>query len=105
VVVLTDATKVEQPKGLLKVRKTEYGMTQLMLGLAVKVEGVGDPQSTPLLRVARVGVLSAGACPCFGAVQGQYERRQGSAFAFDELNPYVLLLDGSPQVNFSSLTA
>jgi outer membrane protein OmpA-like peptidoglycan-associated protein len=42
VVVLTDATKVEEPKGLFKVRKTQYGVTELMPGLAVKVEGVGD---------------------------------------------------------------
>ena len=41
-VVLTDDTKVEQPKGLLKVRKTDMGMAVLVPGLAVQVEGVGD---------------------------------------------------------------
>ena len=41
-VVLTDDTKVEQPKGLLKVRKTNMGMAALVPGLAVQVEGVGD---------------------------------------------------------------
>jgi OmpA-OmpF porin, OOP family len=41
-VVLTDDTKVEQPKGLLKVRKTNMGMAVLVPGLAVQVEGVGD---------------------------------------------------------------
>src|SRR5262249_13403061 len=44
-VVLTDETKVVQPKGLLKVRKQEMGMTALMPGLKVEVEGVGDSQS------------------------------------------------------------
>lgn len=41
-VVLTDDTKVEQPKGLLKVRKTDMGMAVLVPGLSVQVEGVGD---------------------------------------------------------------
>ena len=41
-VVLTDDTKVEQPKGLLKVRKQEMGMAVLVPGLSVQVEGVGD---------------------------------------------------------------
>ena len=41
-VVLTDDTKVEQPKGLLKIRKTDMGMAVLVPGLAVQVEGVGD---------------------------------------------------------------
>jgi OOP family OmpA-OmpF porin len=44
-VVLTDETKVVQPKGLLKVRKQEMAMTALMPGLKVEVEGIGDPQS------------------------------------------------------------
>ena len=41
-VVLTDDTKVEQPKGLLKIRKTDMGMAVLVPGLAVQVEGVSD---------------------------------------------------------------
>lgn len=41
-VVLTDDTKVQQPKGLLKVRKQEMGMAALVPGLSVEVEGVGD---------------------------------------------------------------
>jgi OOP family OmpA-OmpF porin len=41
-VVLTDDTKVEQPKGLLKIRKQEMGMAALVPGLSVEVEGVGD---------------------------------------------------------------
>jgi outer membrane protein OmpA-like peptidoglycan-associated protein len=42
VVVLTDDTKIEQPKGLLKVRKQQMGVTALVPGLSVEVEGVGD---------------------------------------------------------------
>ena len=45
VVVLTDDTKVVQPKGLLKVRKQEMGFTALMPGLKVEVEGTGDAQN------------------------------------------------------------
>lgn len=44
-VVLTDDTKVVQPKGLLKVRKQEMGMAALMPGLKIEVEGIGDPQN------------------------------------------------------------
>lgn len=44
-VVLTDQTKVLQPKGLLKVRKQEMGMTALIPGLKIQVEGIGDEQS------------------------------------------------------------
>ena len=43
-VVLTDDTKVEQPKGLLKVRKQQMGMAALVPGLSVQLEGVGDAQ-------------------------------------------------------------
>jgi OmpA-OmpF porin, OOP family len=43
-VVLTDDTKVEQPKGLLKVRKQQMGMAALVPGLSVELEGVGVAQ-------------------------------------------------------------
>jgi outer membrane protein OmpA-like peptidoglycan-associated protein len=42
VVVLTDDTKIEQPKGLLKVRKTQMAVTALVPGLSIELEGVGD---------------------------------------------------------------
>ena len=45
VVVLTDNTSVVQPKGLLKLRKEEMGVTALMPGLKIEVEGVGDAQN------------------------------------------------------------
>jgi OmpA-OmpF porin, OOP family len=41
VVVLTDDTKVEIPKGLLKVRHSEQAITALIPGLKVAVEGTG----------------------------------------------------------------
>ena len=41
VVVLTDSTKVQQPKGLLKLRHSEQAVTALMPGLKIEVEGVG----------------------------------------------------------------
>src|SRR5690348_6581915 len=37
-VVLTDDTKIEQPKGLLKVRKSQMAVTALVPGLSVEVE-------------------------------------------------------------------
>ena len=45
IVVLTDNTKVQQPKGLLKIRKSEMGVTALMPGLRIQVEGIGDAES------------------------------------------------------------
>ena len=42
VVVLTDETKVQQPKGLLKLRHSEQAVTALIPGLKIEVEGTGD---------------------------------------------------------------
>jgi outer membrane protein OmpA-like peptidoglycan-associated protein len=42
IVVLTEATKVEQPKGLLKLRHSEQAVTALIPGLKIEVEGTGD---------------------------------------------------------------
>jgi OOP family OmpA-OmpF porin len=42
VVVLTDETKVEQPKGLLGIRRSEQAVTALIPGLKVEVEGTGN---------------------------------------------------------------
>ena len=41
VVVLTDATKVGTPKGLLKIRHSEQSVTALIPGLKIEVEGTG----------------------------------------------------------------
>jgi OmpA-OmpF porin, OOP family len=41
VVVLTDATKVEIPKGLLKLRHSDQAVTALIPGLKIEVEGTG----------------------------------------------------------------
>lgn len=41
VVVLTDTTKVQIPKGLLKIRKSEQAVTALLPGLRIEVEGTG----------------------------------------------------------------
>jgi outer membrane protein OmpA-like peptidoglycan-associated protein len=43
-VVLTDGTKVQQPKGL-GLRKKQMSVTVLIPGLKISVEGVGDAQS------------------------------------------------------------
>lgn len=45
VVVLTDSTKVEQPKGVFKLERERMAFTALIPGLKVEVEGVGDEQS------------------------------------------------------------
>jgi OmpA-OmpF porin, OOP family len=42
VVVLTDETKVEQPKGLLGLRRSEQAVTALIPGLKIEVEGTGN---------------------------------------------------------------
>src|SRR5580700_7345223 len=44
VVLLTDATKVQQPKGL-GLRKKQMSATVLIPGLKISVDGVGDAQS------------------------------------------------------------
>src|SRR5271155_690279 len=44
VVVLTDATKVQQPKGV-GLRKKEMSVTVLIPGLRIFVDGIGDAQS------------------------------------------------------------
>src|SRR5208282_1845348 len=44
VVVLTDATKVQQPKGI-GLRKKEMSVTVLIPGLRIFVDGIGDAQS------------------------------------------------------------
>jgi OmpA-OmpF porin, OOP family len=41
VVVLTDATKVGTPKGLLRIRHSEQSVTALIPGLRIEVEGTG----------------------------------------------------------------
>jgi OOP family OmpA-OmpF porin len=41
VVVLTDETKVQIPKGLLKIRHSDQAITALIPGLKIEVEGVG----------------------------------------------------------------
>jgi len=41
VVVLTDTTKVQIPKGLLKLRHTDQAITALIPGLKINVEGTG----------------------------------------------------------------
>jgi OOP family OmpA-OmpF porin len=43
VVVLTDSTKVQQPKGL-GFRKKQMEVTALIPGLKISVDGIGDPQ-------------------------------------------------------------
>jgi hypothetical protein len=43
-VVLTDNTKVQQPKGI-GLRKKEMSVTVLIPGLKISVDGVGDAQS------------------------------------------------------------
>ena len=45
IVILTDSTKVEQPKGVFKLEKERMAFTALLPGLKVEVEGVGDDQS------------------------------------------------------------
>jgi outer membrane protein OmpA-like peptidoglycan-associated protein len=45
VVVLTDDTKVQQPKGVFKLEKERMAFSALIPGLKVEVEGVGDEQS------------------------------------------------------------
>jgi len=81
VVVLTDDTKVMQPKGLLKVRKQEMGVTALMPGLKIQVEGVGDAQNRVVANTIKFSnddlktaeAIQAGLVPTEKAVQTNKE--------------------------------
>jgi OOP family OmpA-OmpF porin len=42
VVVLTEDTKIEQPKGLFKVRNEKMEVTALVPGLSIQLQGLGD---------------------------------------------------------------
>lgn len=44
-VVLTEQTKVQIPKGLLKVRKENMAVTALIPGLSIRLEGVGGAEN------------------------------------------------------------
>ncbi|MBV8674385.1 MAG: OmpA family protein [Acidobacteriaceae bacterium] len=45
IVLLTDSTKVQQPRGVFRLRKERMAFTALLPGLKVEVKGVGDDQS------------------------------------------------------------
>lgn len=85
-VVLTDDTKVEQPKGLLKMRKTEMGVTALMPGLKIQVDGVGDPQSRVVANTIRFSkddlrqaeAIQAGLAPTQQAVDTNQQNIQAN---------------------------
>jgi OmpA-OmpF porin, OOP family len=86
VVVLTDDTKVEQPKGLLKLRKEDMGMTALMPGLKIQVEGIGDAQNRVVANTIRFSkkdlqtaeAIQAGLTPTQQAVQTNAENIQAN---------------------------
>ena len=86
VVVLTDDTKVEQPKGLLKIRKTEMGVTALMPGLKIQVDGVGDAQSRVVANTIKFSkddlrqaeAIQAGLAPTQQAVETNQQNIQAN---------------------------
>jgi outer membrane protein OmpA-like peptidoglycan-associated protein len=86
IVVLTDNTKVEQPKGLLKIRKTEMGVTALMPGLKIQVDGVGDAQSRVVANTIKFSkddlrqaeAIQAGLAPTQQAVETNQQNIQAN---------------------------
>jgi OmpA-OmpF porin, OOP family len=86
VVVLTDDTKVEQPKGLLKLRKEDMGMTALMPGLKIQVEGIGDAQNRVVANTIKFSgkdlktaeAIQAGLTPTQQGVQTNAENIQAN---------------------------
>jgi len=83
-VVLTDDTKVVQPKGLLKLRKQDMGMIALMPGLKVQVEGIGGEQNRVTAKTIKFSgddlrtaeAIQAGLVPTQAAVQTNAENIQ-----------------------------
>ena len=81
VVALTDQTNVVQPQGVFKLRKKQMGMTALMPGLKVSVEGVGDAQNRVVAKTIKFSkddlktaqAIEAGLVPTQQAVQTNAE--------------------------------
>ena len=86
IVVLTDNTKVQQPKGLLKIRKSEMGVTALMPGLRIQVEGIGDAESRVVAMTIKFSgddlrqaeAIQAGLAPTQQAVTTNQQNIQGN---------------------------
>jgi outer membrane protein OmpA-like peptidoglycan-associated protein len=86
VVVLTDDTKVQQPKGLLKVRKADMGVTALIPGLKIGVEGIGDSQSRVVANtitfskddLSQAEAIQAGLAPTQQEVETNQKNIQGN---------------------------
>jgi outer membrane protein OmpA-like peptidoglycan-associated protein len=45
IVIITAHTKVQEPRGVFKVRKTQRAVAELLPGLRIRVKGVGDTRS------------------------------------------------------------
>jgi len=52
-VLVTSYTKVQEPRGLFKIRKTQRPLSNLLPGLRIKVRGIGDTQSQVLAESIR----------------------------------------------------
>jgi len=52
-VLLTSYTKVQEPRGLLKIRKTQRPLSALLPGLRIKVKGIGDTRSQVIAESVR----------------------------------------------------
>jgi len=52
-VFLTSYTKVQEPRGLLKIRKTQRPVSALLPGLRIKVKGIGDTRSQVIAESVR----------------------------------------------------
>lgn len=86
VVVLTDYTKVVQPKGLFQIRKEEMGFTALIPGLRVEVEGIGDAQNRIVAQTIKFNkddlktaqAIEAGLVPTQQSVQANKENIQAN---------------------------
>jgi outer membrane protein OmpA-like peptidoglycan-associated protein len=86
VVVLTDDTRVVQPKGVLKLRKTAMGVTALLPGLKIQVDGIGDPQSRVVAKtitfskddLRQAEAIQAGLVPTQQAVEANQQNIQAN---------------------------
>jgi OOP family OmpA-OmpF porin len=52
-VLVTSYTKVQEPRGLFKIRKTQRPLSNLLPGLRIKVKGIGNTQSQVLAESIR----------------------------------------------------
>ena len=105
-VVLNDDTKVQDKRGVLGIRKSEYSATVLMPGLKVQVDGVSDDQNRIVARtitfdgddLETAQMIEAGLHPTAEQVAANVKDIEENTNRFTQLGEYDT--KGEATVNF-----